>query len=108
MKGHGASEAAVSLKSPSRSNRNTPVTLRLTMIGTRDKTAGSGVASPRMSFASTTLKAGSRVLTVCVREMATAANDKLAAMWPIACIDAGPKMVPNSLAVTICNRHTCM
>ena len=66
------------------------------MMGIKERTAGRGVASPRMSFMSTTLKAGSSVLTVCVSEIATAANERLAAMWPIACIEAGPKIVPNS------------
>ncbi len=46
------------------------------------------------------LKAGSRVLTVCVREMATAAKERLAAMWPRACMDAGAKIIPNSFLVT--------
>ena len=36
------------------------------------------------------------VSPVCVREMATAAKERLAAMWPMACMDAGPKMVLNS------------
>jgi hypothetical protein len=69
------------------------------MMGIKDKTAGSGVDSPRRTFMSTTLNAGSRVLTVWVSEMATAANDKLAAMWPMACIEAGPKTVANSFFV---------
>ena len=77
----------------------------LTMMGTSDSTAGRGVDSPKMSFMSTTLKAGSSVLTVCVREMATAAKDRLAAMWPMACIEAGPKMVPNSFLVMICDAN---
>lgn len=72
------------------------------MIGSRESIAGRGVASPRMSLARMTLNAGSSVLTVCVREIATAANDKFAAMCPIACIEAGPAMVANSFLVITC------
>ena len=49
------------------------------MMGMRVVTTGRGVPTPKNSFDSSTLKAGSRVFTVCVREMATAAKDKLAA-----------------------------
>ena len=72
------------------------------MMGTSDSSTGSGVASPRMTLDSTTLKAGSSVLTVCVSEMATAANEMLAATWPTACMAAGPKMFLNSCLVTGC------
>lgn len=34
--------------------------------------------------------------------MATAAKEMLAAMWPIACMKAGPKMVPNSCLLMGC------
>jgi hypothetical protein len=53
---------------------------RLTMMGIKDKMAGRGVDSPRISCESTTLNAGSRVFTVCVREMATAAKEMFAAI----------------------------
>ena len=56
-----------------------------------------------MSFDSTTLKAGSRVLTVWVSEMATAAKDRLAAMCPNACMEAGPNRVLNSAPVIGCS-----
>ena len=69
------------------------------MTGTSVMATGHGVGVPSTSLESTTLKAGSRVLTVCVREIATAANDKLAATWPIACIAAGPKSLENSSLV---------
>lgn len=69
------------------------------MMGIRDSTAGSGVDCPRISCERTTLNAGSSVLTVCVSEMATAANERLAATWPMACIDAGPAIEPNSCLV---------
>jgi hypothetical protein len=73
-----------------------------TMIGISDSSTGMGVASPRMTLESTTLNAGSRVLTVCVKLMATAANEMLAATWPMACMAAGPKMFLNSCLVTGC------
>lgn len=66
------------------------------MMGTSVAMTGAGVFWPSSSFESATLKTGSRVLTVCVREMATAANDRFAAMWPIACMEAGQKMLENS------------
>lgn len=50
----------------------------------------------RMMADNATLKAGSNVLTVWDREMATAANETLAAMWPRACMLAGPTMDFNS------------
>jgi hypothetical protein len=77
------------------------------MMGTRDSTTGSGVAWPRMSCERITLKAGSRVFTVWVREMATAAKDTLAATWPMACMEAGPKILPNSSLVTGCVGRGC-
>ena len=43
---------------------------------------GRGVSTPRTSLDSATLNTGSSVFTVCVRLMATAANDRFAAMWP--------------------------
>ena len=49
------------------------------MMGTRVPTTGRGVAWPRMTLDSTTLNTGSRVFTVCVRLIATAAKDRLAA-----------------------------
>merc|ERR1719183_1555269 len=69
------------------------------MIGTRAPSTGSAVASPRISLARITLNAGSSVFTVCVKEMATAANDRLAATWPMACMAAGGKMSVNSFLV---------
>eukprot|EP00983_Pelagomonas_calceolata_P098242 1158326-Pelagomonas_calceolata.AAC.3 len=71
-------------------------------MGMRASMAGKGVASPRISLDSSTLKAGSRVLTVWVREMATAAKDRLAAMWPRACMEAGPNSELNSCLETTC------
>lgn len=38
--------------------------MKRTMIGTRERATGAGVAVPRISFDRTTLKAGSSVLTV--------------------------------------------
>ena len=67
-----------------------------TMIGTSVARTGAGVFCPKRTLESATLKTGSSVLTVWVREMATAANDRLAAICPIACIDAGQKILPNS------------
>lgn len=66
------------------------------MMGMRVATTGAGVPTPRNSLDRSTLKAGSRVFTVWVRLIATAANDRLAAMWPMACMAAGPKIWPNS------------
>jgi len=74
----------------------------LTMMGMRVVTTGMGVPTPRTSLDSATLKAGSKVFTVCVSEMATAAKDRLAATWPIACIAAGPKIVLNSSLLMGC------
>ena len=51
----------------------------LTIMGIRVATTGSGVAFPMSSRESTTLKAGSRVFTVWVSEIATAAKERLAA-----------------------------
>ncbi len=66
------------------------------MTGTKVPMTGRGVDWPRISFDKTTLKTGSRVLTVCVRLMATAAKDRLAATCPMACMEAGPAIVWNS------------
>jgi hypothetical protein len=52
-----------------------------------------------------TLKAGSSVFTVCVREMATAAKLMFAAMCPMACMKAGPKILPNSSLLMACRKH---
>ena len=60
---------------------------------------GSGVGVPRIDHWSTALKAGSRVLTVCVSEMATAAKERFAAIWPKACMDAGPEIFFSSSPV---------
>lgn len=70
-----------------------------TIIGTRAPITGNGVASPRMTLASTTLNAGSKVFTVCVREIATAAKERFAATCPIACIAAGGKIAFISVPV---------
>lgn len=72
------------------------------MIGTRVASTGGGVFCPRRSLDRTTLNTGSMVLTVWVREMATAAKDRLAAMWPIACMEAGQKMLLNSALLMGC------
>lgn len=74
----------------------------LTMMGTRVASTGPGVFWPSSSLDSTTLKTGSIVFTVCVREIATAAKDRLAAMWPMACMEAGQKMLPNSALLMGC------
>ena len=50
-----------------------------TMMGTSEAMTGKGVAVPKIICERITLKAGSRVFTVWVREIATAAKDKLAA-----------------------------
>ena len=73
-------------------------------MGTSVASTGAGVFWPSRSLESTTLKTGSMVLTVCVREMATAAKDRLAAMWPIACMEAGQKMLPNSALLIGCRQ----
>ena len=49
------------------------------MMGTRVATTGAGVDVPKTSLDRMTLNTGSKVFTVCVKLMATAANDKLAA-----------------------------
>ena len=72
------------------------------MMGMRVVTTGRGVLVPRKMRDRATLKAGSSVFTVCVREMATAAKDRLAATWPTACMAAGPKMVLNSSLLMGC------
>lgn len=74
----------------------------LTMTGTRVATTGAGVEVPISSLESTTLKAGSSVFTVCVSEMATAAKERLAATWPMACMLAGQKIWRNSSFVRAC------
>ena len=74
------------------------------MMGSRVATTGRGVGWPRTSLDSATLKAGSSVLTVCVRLMATAAKDRLAATCPTACMAAGPKIFVNSCFVTGCRQ----
>jgi len=74
------------------------------MMGTSVATTGAGVPTPRIVLDSSTLNAGSSVLTVCVRLIATAANDRLAAMWPTACIDAGPSSELNSSLLIGCAR----
>ena len=63
---------------------------------------GPGVPTPNSAWESSTLKAGSSVLTVCVNEMATAAKDRFAAMCPIACMLAGQKICWNSFFVSAC------
>ena len=50
-----------------------------TMMGSKEAITGRAVASPSTTLERMTLKAGSKVLTVCVSEMATAANERLAA-----------------------------
>lgn len=69
------------------------------MIGTKVSATGAGVEEPSISLERTTLNAGSRVLTVWVSEMATAAKDRLDAMCPIACMEAGPRIFINSSLV---------
>ncbi len=75
------------------------------MMGTRVASTGPGVFWPSSSLERTTLKTGSMVLTVWVREMATAANDRLAAMCPMACMEAGQKMLVNSALLTGCSKE---
>mmetsp|Transcript_8414 Transcript_8414/g.18005 ORF Transcript_8414/g.18005 Transcript_8414/m.18005 type:complete len:226 (-) Transcript_8414:255-932(-) len=89
---------AMAVRKPVQLKESSPAEARPTpkMMGIRDSRAGRGVLSPRISFASTTLNAGSSVFTVWVREIATAANEMFAAMCPSACIDAGPKIDANS------------
>mmetsp|Transcript_10882 Transcript_10882/g.67225 ORF Transcript_10882/g.67225 Transcript_10882/m.67225 type:complete len:93 (+) Transcript_10882:3297-3575(+) len=50
------------------------------MIGKSDATIGSGVFVPKKIDEVTTLNTGSKVFTVWVREIATAANEMLAAI----------------------------
>lgn len=76
------------------------LTVELTMMGMRVATTGKGVALPISSRERTTLKAGSRVFTVWVSEMATAAKERLAATWPMACMLAGQKICWNSCFVS--------
>ena len=100
--------AYTAAKPPPRSlqlqKNNTPsgAAKRRAMMGRSVATTGAGVPTPRMALDSSTLNAGSSVFTVCVRLMATAANDRLAAMWPTACMDAGPSSAPNSSLLIGC------
>ena len=75
------------------------------MIGTSVASTGPGVFCPSSSLESTTLNTGSMVFTVCVREIATAANDRLAAMCPRACMEAGQKMLVNSALLIGCKEN---
>ena len=77
-------------------------------MGMRVETTAGCVPWPRRMRDRATEKAGSSVLTVCVSEIATAAKERLAAMWPTACIEAGQKMRPNSSLVTICVKLGCL
>ena len=72
------------------------------MTGTRVPTTGRGVDCPRTNLERMTLKTGSKVLTVWVRLMATAAKDRLAATCPMACMAAGPAIFWNSDLVMGC------
>lgn len=74
------------------------------MMGTRVASTGPGVFCPSRSLDRTTLKTGSMVFTVWVSEMATAAKDRLAAMWPMACMEAGQKMLQNSCLLMGCTQ----
>lgn len=96
-------------KNPNQLNDNSAADARATptMIGTKAAATGNGVASPKMSFERTTLKAGSIVFTVCVREIATAAKDRLAATCPIACMAAGGKIALNSDFVIGLPKEAC-
>ena len=76
------------------------------MMGMRVAMTGAGVPTPSSAWDSSTLKAGSRVFTVCVSEMATAANDRFAAMWPMACMLAGQKICWNSCLVSACSARS--
>lgn len=91
----------MALRNPSQLNDSSAADARATpaMMGTSVATTGSGVLTPSTSFDRRQLKAGSSVLTVCVSEIATAANDTLAAMWPMACMLAGPEIWINSFLV---------
>ena len=80
---------------------------KLTMMGMSDRMTGTGVAWPMMIHPNRQLNAGSRVFTVWVKEIATAAKDTLAAMWPMACIMAGPLIFLHSFPLMACApRHT--
>lgn len=57
---------------------------------------GNGVACFKIAKESRQLKAGSNVLIVWLSDMATAANETLAAMCPRACIVADPVIFSNS------------
>ena len=72
------------------------------MMGMSVSNTGTGVISLRMIADRATLNAGSKVFTVWEREMATAAKDTLAAMWPNACMLAGPTMDLSSDPVIGC------
>ena len=75
-------------------------------MGTRVATTGAGVAVPSSALPRMTLKAGSRVFTVCVSEMATAAKDRFAATCPMACMLAGQKICMNSFLLIGCAQGT--
>ena len=66
------------------------------VIGTNDSPTGNDVVVPRTSLVMATLKTGSSVFTVWVREIATAAKEILAAICPRPCIEAGNRIVLNS------------
>ena len=76
------------------------------MMGMSVAMTGAGVPTPSSAWDSSTLKAGSSVFTVCVSEMATAANDRFAATWPMACMLAGKKICWNSFFVSDCAQYT--
>ena len=69
------------------------------VMGSSERATGTEVEVPSTSLLIATLNTGSSVLTVCVNEIATAANEMFAAMWPRPCIDAGKRMVLNSSLV---------
>lgn len=79
-----------------------------TMMGTRVPMTGRGVEVPKTSLDSATLKTGSRVFTVCVKLIATAAKDRLAATWPMACMAAGPAIFWNSALVMGCSMQNAV
>ena len=97
-------------KNPNQLNDNSAAEARATptMIGNKAAATGNGVASPKMSLERTTLNAGSIVFTVCVREIATAAKERLAATCPIACIAAGGKIALNSDFVIGLPKEACL
>ena len=78
-----------------------------TMMGTRVPMTGRGVEVPKTSLDNATLNTGSNVFTVCVKLIATAAKDRLAAMWPTACMAAGPAIFWNSAFVMGCSMNMC-